>query len=84
MRFTTSLAASALAALQLASAQTFTSCNPLEKDCPNDPAMAATFETNFKAGADQVKGWKQTAGSLTYGQEGAEFVINKQGMWSLK
>jgi len=41
--------------------------------------MAATFETNFQAGPEQVKGWKQTAGSLTYGQEGAEFVINKQG-----
>lgn len=50
----------------------------MEKDCPNDPAMAATFETNFQAGADQVKGWKQTAGSLVYGQEGAEFIINKQ------
>lgn len=77
MRFTTSVAAAALATL--ATAQTFTDCNPMEKECPNDPAMPATFETNFKAGKDAVKGWKQTAGSLTYGAGGAEFTIEKKG-----
>jgi len=77
MRFTTYTAMSALAAL--ASAQTFTDCNPMEKDCPNDPSMPATFETNFKAGKDAVKGWKQTAGSLTYGPDGAQFTVAKKG-----
>lgn len=51
----------------------------MEKDCPNDPAMPQTFETNFKAGKDAVKGWKQTAGSLTYGPDGAEFTVAKKG-----
>lgn len=51
----------------------------MEKDCPNDPAMPATFETDFKAGKDAVKGWKQTAGSLTYGPNGAEFTVAKPG-----
>lgn len=77
MRFTTYAAASALATL--ATAQTFTDCNPMEKECPNDPAMPATFETDFKAGKDAVKGWKQTAGSLTYGAGGAEFTVAKKG-----
>ncbi|KAF2259419.1 concanavalin A-like lectin/glucanase [Lojkania enalia] len=60
-------------------AQTFTDCNPMEKDCPNDPAMSKNFDTSFTAGAANVKGWKQTAGALTYGKEGAQFTINKQG-----
>jgi beta-glucanase (GH16 family) len=77
MRCTPYFAASALVAF--ASAQTFTECNPTEKECPNDPAMAATFDTDFKAGAESVKGWKQTAGSLTYSGEGAQFTINKKG-----
>lgn len=77
MHFSSYIAVSALAAL--ANAQTFTACNPMEKDCPNDPAMAATFNTDFKAGAAQVKGWKQTAGALTYSEEGAQFTVNKQG-----
>lgn len=67
------------ALIALASAQTFTACNPMEKDCPNDPAIAATFETNFKAGKDAVKGWKQTAGTLNYGKDGAEFTLAKKG-----
>ncbi|KAF2795870.1 glycoside hydrolase family 16 protein [Melanomma pulvis-pyrius CBS 109.77] len=77
MRFTSYVAASAAAAL--ASAQTFTACNPMEKECPNNPAIAATFETNFKAGADAVKGWKQTAGTLKYGDAGADFTIAAKG-----
>jgi hypothetical protein len=77
MRFTTYAAASALAAL--ASAQTFTDCNPMEKECPNDPAMPQTFETDFTAGKDAIKGWKQTAGSLTYNDEGAVFTVGKKG-----
>lgn len=77
MRSTFYLTASALAAL--VSAQTFTDCNPMEKTCPNDPAIAETFETNFKAGKDAVKGWKQTAGTLNYGASGAEFTVAKKG-----
>lgn len=77
MRFSSYISASALAAL--ASAQTHTECDPTKKDCPNNPAMAANFETNFKAGASGVKGWKQTAGSLDYNGEGAAFTIKKKG-----
>jgi beta-glucanase (GH16 family) len=51
----------------------------MEKDCPNNPAMSKNFDTDFKAGASSVKGWKQTAGSLSYNSEGAQFTINKKG-----
>ncbi|KAF1833613.1 concanavalin A-like lectin/glucanase [Decorospora gaudefroyi] len=77
MRFSTYTFASAVAAV--ATAQTFTDCNPMEKTCPNNPAMPQTWETDFTAGKDAVKGWKQTAGSLTYGSEGADFVVAKKG-----
>lgn len=77
MHFTTYTAASLLAAL--ASAQTFTDCNPMEKECPNDPAMPQNFETDFTKGQESIKGWKQTAGSLTYTAEGAEFIVAKKG-----
>ncbi|KAH6643548.1 concanavalin A-like lectin/glucanase domain-containing protein [Boeremia exigua] len=77
MRFTTYAAASALAAL--AKAQTFTDCNPMEKACPNNPAMPETFETDFTTGKDAFKGWKQTAGALTYNNEGAVFTVAKKG-----
>jgi hypothetical protein len=77
MRFSTYTTASALAAL--VTAQTFSDCNPMEKTCPNNPALPQTWETDFTAGKDAVRGWKQTAGSLTYGSEGAEFTINKKG-----
>ncbi|KAF2015666.1 glycoside hydrolase family 16 protein [Aaosphaeria arxii CBS 175.79] len=77
MRFTTAFTASALAAL--AHAQTFTTCNPMKKDCPNDPAMPAKFDTDFRKGAESIRGWKQTAGSLKYTSEGAQFTVAKQG-----
>lgn len=51
----------------------------MEKDCPNDPAMPATFDTDFKAGKDAIKGWKQTAGSLSYVPGGAQFSVAQKG-----
>ncbi|KAH7377683.1 concanavalin A-like lectin/glucanase domain-containing protein [Pyrenochaeta sp. MPI-SDFR-AT-0127] len=77
MRFTSYVASSALAAL--ATAQTFTDCNPMEKECPNNPAMPQNWNTDFTAGEKSVKGWKQTAGSLKYSADGAEFIVAKKG-----
>ncbi|RMZ66419.1 glycosyl hydrolase family 16 [Pyrenophora seminiperda CCB06] len=77
MRFSTYTTASALVAL--AAAQTFTDCNPMEKTCPNDPAMPQTWETDFTAGKASVKGWKVTSGNITYGPDGAQFTITKPG-----
>lgn len=77
MRYASCVTASAL--LAITSAQTFTDCNPTKKTCPNNPAVPKTWNTDFTAGKDAVKGWKQTAGSLTYGSEGAEFIIAEKG-----
>lgn len=77
MRYASCVTASAL--LAITSAQTFTDCNPTKKTCPNNPALPKTWDTDFTAGKDAVKGWKQTAGSLTYGSEGAEFIIAEKG-----
>ena len=59
MHFSTYTTASVLAAL--ATAQTFTDCNPMEKKCDNNPAIAKNFESNFKNGEKALKGWQQTA-----------------------
>ncbi len=77
MRFTSYTTASVMAAL--ATAQTFSDCNPTQKDCPNDPAMPQNWSTDFTAGKDSIKGWKQTAGSLKYSSDGAQFVISQKG-----
>ncbi|KAH8666316.1 concanavalin A-like lectin/glucanase domain-containing protein [Xylariales sp. PMI_506] len=45
-----STSAAILAATQLVSAQTFTSCNPTEKKCPDDPALGDTITVDFTKG----------------------------------
>lgn len=72
---TLSAAALLLAGLQFANAQTFTSCNPLQKTCPSDPALGTTLTTDFTTGASPD--WTLAEGTtLSYGANGAEFVIN--------
>ncbi|KAF1978797.1 concanavalin A-like lectin/glucanase [Bimuria novae-zelandiae CBS 107.79] len=71
------LTASALTAL--ANAQTFTLCNPMEKDCDNNPAIAETFESNFKDGERALKGWQQTAKGAEFTDEGVVFSVKKTG-----
>ena len=69
-----------LAALStLASAQTWTACNPtVNETCPNDPAMKESFDTDFRKGEDSIKGWTLTAGKLDYKDSGAEFTMHKR------
>ena len=60
-------------------AQTWTSCNPLNQtDCPADTALGTnhTFDfTSSSAGST----WNTTAGNVVYGENGAEFTIKNQG-----
>ncbi|KAF2203642.1 rasp f 9, partial [Delitschia confertaspora ATCC 74209] len=63
----------------MATAQTFTECDPTKKSCPNNPAMKEALETDFKKGVDATAGWKTTAGKINYGKDGAEFTISKKG-----
>ncbi|KAJ4299573.1 hypothetical protein N0V90_004819 [Kalmusia sp. IMI 367209] len=71
------ITASALAAF--ANAQTWTLCNPMEKDCENNPAIAENFESNFKDGESALKGWQQTAKGTEFTDAGAVFSVKQKG-----
>ncbi|KAH7013413.1 concanavalin A-like lectin/glucanase domain-containing protein [Ilyonectria destructans] len=75
-----SVAALAIAASSLVSAQTFTDCNPLEKSCPADPAFGAkTAACDFtKDGASCDIFHEMIGTDLTYNSKGANFVIQKE------
>ncbi|KAJ5614756.1 hypothetical protein N7528_008410 [Penicillium herquei] len=69
-------AAAALAVAQ-ASAQTYTTCNPLDGTCPADKGTTeSTLNFDFTQSLDD---WTTTAGTVNTGSNGAEFTINKQG-----
>lgn len=73
------IAAAALAALAgSATAQTFTKCNPLEKDCPADPALGTehTWGFNSSSTLDSTI-WNMSTGAITYTNDAAQFTISK-------
>ena len=72
-------ALTALATFQQATAQTFTDCNPMEKDCPADTALGArNVEFDMSQNANG-KVWNMTAGPMKYASQGAEFTIRERG-----
>ena len=81
MRFTQALATAIVAALPVAYAQTFTSCNPMEKTCPKDVALnSATFKADFPTGSEAEASWSKAAyTTINYDSQGAQFRIAKQG-----
>jgi hypothetical protein len=75
------LAVAALAvAAPLASAQTYSDCNPMEKsNCPADKGLTQsdiTFDFTQDSGLEQ---WQTTAGNVKAGANGADFTINQHG-----
>jgi len=67
-----------LALFSFANAQTWTNCDPLNKTCPGDIALGisnAAFD--FTEGLDSNV-WNVTAGAITTGSNGAEYVIKKR------
>lgn len=67
------------AVLGLAAAQVHTDCNPMERDCPADPAFGTNHLFNFNATPSSDL-WETTAGTVNYDPNtGAAFTINKQG-----
>ena len=62
-------------------AQTFTSCNPLEKtDCPPNTALGTgNYTIDFTQNTMTDKVWNSTANPINYGDNGAEFTIAQQG-----
>ena len=76
----TSLALSLLAAaLPLARAQTYTTCNPLKGTCPSDPAIGGALDSNFVGASALPAGWSAVAGAVSFGANGANFVVKEQG-----
>ncbi|KAL9618207.1 MAG: hypothetical protein Q9160_007041 [Pyrenula sp. 1 TL-2023] len=67
--------------LPTALAQTWTACNPLnETTCPLDPALGVdNYTIDFVKQTPSTDVWNTTAGTIKYGDEGAEFTINKKG-----
>lgn len=60
-------------------AQVHTDCNPLEKDCPANPAWGTSHLFSFNATPSNDL-WETTAGKVTFdADKGAGFTITKQG-----
>ncbi|KAI1634448.1 concanavalin A-like lectin/glucanase domain-containing protein [Biscogniauxia mediterranea] len=75
-----SFAAAATAALlsQQATAQTYTSCNPLTStSCPSDTALGMTIDVDFTKG--EVNSFTASGGTPTYGDDGVTFTVAKSG-----
>jgi beta-glucanase (GH16 family) len=84
MRFNarSSAAAAVLAAaLPVALAQTSTSCNPTEKTCPSDTGLNLyTYSVDFTSISSLPDTWTAaSATNLTFGSNGAEFIITESG-----
>ncbi|CAH0038401.1 unnamed protein product [Clonostachys solani] len=74
-----SLLATAAALASLAAAQVTTDCNPMEKDCPNDPALATSQFFNFNQ-TQNSKLWETHVGTVDWDADtGAKLTVAKQG-----
>ncbi|OAA34043.1 Concanavalin A-like lectin/glucanase, subgroup [Metarhizium rileyi] len=68
-----------MALVGLAAAQVHTSCNPMERECPANPAFGTDHNFNFNV-TPSGDLWETTTGTVTYNAKtGAAFAINKQG-----
>lgn len=77
MRFSTLLfAASALVAPAIA--QTWTDCNPLNKTCPDNPALGMHHNFVFNKSSTVTDSFNITRAPIEYGDNGAEFTIKKR------
>lgn len=71
------LAATATLLLETASAQTWSSCNPLQSaQCPADTALGMTINVDFTKGS--VNSFA-ASGSPTYGPDGVGFTVHQGG-----
>lgn len=69
-----------LAALPFAAAQVKTDCDPMEKDCPHDPALGISHHFHFNATPPHDVWEKTASGAITYDADrGAVFTLAKQG-----
>lgn len=74
-----SLVPALAAILQSVSAQSYTSCSPLENICPADTGSTdSESKYDFTSSTDLAR-WKTAAGDVKSSFQGAEFTINKEG-----
>lgn len=61
--------------------QTWSACNPMNTTvkCANNPALGTNHTFVFNTSTAVTSTFNITAGSLIYGTNGTEFVINKKG-----
>ncbi|TVY45470.1 putative glycosidase [Lachnellula occidentalis] len=74
-----SLAATALTFSYLVVGQTTTDCNPLNSTCPSDTALGKTVTIDFTQGENSEFS-ADTGTTITYGTNGAEFIISSNGL----
>ena len=81
MSFTMKKALPLFALMGSAFAQTFTSCDPTNRtDCKPDVALGVkNYTIDFTQSMMSTAVWNATAGSVNYGDGGAEFTINQRG-----
>ncbi|KAI1811856.1 glycoside hydrolase family 16 protein [Poronia punctata] len=61
-----------------ATAQTYTSCNPLEStSCPPDPALGRTIDIDFTQGGSDL--FTPAGGNPTYDSNGVSFTVARSG-----
>jgi beta-glucanase (GH16 family) len=81
MHFSFSRALPLLALASSAFAQTHSDCDPTKQtDCePNTALGVANYTINMQKSMMTSRVWNTTAGTINYGNDGAEFTINKKG-----
>jgi beta-glucanase (GH16 family) len=61
-------------------AQTWTSCNPMNTTCPNDPALGINHTFVFNTSTTVTNSFNITAGTIGYdATKGASFTVAKKG-----
>ncbi|GAP83414.2 putative licheninase [Rosellinia necatrix] len=72
------LAATAAVFSGAATAQTYTSCNPLQStSCPSDPALGRSIDIDFTQGGSDL--FTAAGGTPTYGPDGVSFTVAQSG-----
>ena len=61
-------------------AQTFTDCDPTKKTCPPNQGLGTSnYSIDFTNNMMSDNVWNNTAGSINYGTDGAQFTIKQRG-----
>ncbi|KAI0547428.1 concanavalin A-like lectin/glucanase domain-containing protein [Xylaria curta] len=72
------LAVAAAVLPSLTTAQTYTSCNPLQStSCPSDPALGKSIDIDFTRGGSNM--FTASGGTPTYSSDGVSFTVAKSG-----